>query len=185
MNTGARVAPPALAREARSSHDGRCLALPTIVPGEEYESMKLTSPAFDDGQLIPVRYTCDGDNVSPELHWIDVPEGTAELALTCQDPDAPRGTFTHWVVWHLDPQSKGLPTGEVPAGASQGLNDFGHVGYDGPCPPPGHGTHHYHFVLHATATAIALPEGATIAELHLALRDAVLTRAELVGTYAR
>jgi Raf kinase inhibitor-like YbhB/YbcL family protein len=147
--------------------------------------VKLVSPAFADGQPIPARYTCDGENVSPELWWSDVPSGTHSLALTCQDPDAPRGTFTHWVIWNLDPALERLPSGEVPPGALQGRNDFGHVGYGGPCPPPGHGPHHYHFTLYAVPELIPLPEGATITQLRAALGSGVLDEAELVGIYER
>jgi Raf kinase inhibitor-like YbhB/YbcL family protein len=147
--------------------------------------MKLVSPAFVDGQPIPPRYTCDGENVSPELHWSDVPDAAGTLALSCQDPDAPRGTFTHWVLWNLDPDKGELLTGEVPAGARQGRNDFGHLGYDGPCPPPGHGTHHYRFLLYAVMAEISLPDGATIADLSSAISGSVLAEAHLVGTYRR
>jgi Raf kinase inhibitor-like YbhB/YbcL family protein len=114
-----------------------------------------------------------------------VPEGTLSLALTCEDPDAPRGTFTHWVIWNLDPTTGGIPAGEVPTGARQGRNDFGHVGYGGPCPPPGHGPHRYYFILYAVGREIALPEGATIAQLRTALRGVTLAEAELLGTYER
>jgi Raf kinase inhibitor-like YbhB/YbcL family protein len=147
--------------------------------------MELTSPAFADGQPIPRRYTCDGDNVSPELRWSNVPDGTADLALTCQDPDAPTGTFAHWLVWNIEPLTAGLLAGHVPPGARQGRNDFGNIGYDGPCPPPGHGVHHYHFILHAATQPVSLSEGATIERLLAALATSVLARAELVGTYAR
>jgi Raf kinase inhibitor-like YbhB/YbcL family protein len=147
--------------------------------------MKLVSPAFADGDPIPRRHTCDGDNVSPELQWSDVPDDAVTLALTCQDPDAPRGTFTHWLLWDLDHKDGRLLAGEVPAGARLGRNDFGRLGYDGPCPPPGHGTHHYHFVLEAIGRAIDLPDGATVAELHEALSGSVRAWAELVGTYQR
>jgi hypothetical protein len=147
--------------------------------------MKLTSPAFADGQPIPARYACDGENVSPELRWSDVPDGTLSLALRCEDPDAPRGTFTHWVLWNLDPTEGGIPAGEVPTGARQGRNDFGQVGYGGPCPPRGHGTHHYHFTLYAVPKEIGLPEGATITQLRDALRGVTLADAELVGTHER
>jgi Raf kinase inhibitor-like YbhB/YbcL family protein len=147
--------------------------------------VKLASPAFADGQAIPARYTCDGENVSPELQWSDVPAGTLSLALTCEDPDAPGGTFTHWVIWNLDPALDGLRSGEVPPGALQGRNDFGHIGYGGPCPPPGHGRHHYHFTLYALSRRTPLSEGATITELRNALGSHVLDEAELVGTYER
>ena len=147
--------------------------------------MKLTSPAFADGQPIPARYTCDGDDVSPELRWSDLSDGTLSLALTCEDPDAPRGTFTHWVAWNLDPTTGGMPAGEIPPGVRQGRNDFGRVGYGGPCPPPGHGVHHYHFTLYALAKEIGLLQGATITQLRGALRGVTLADAELVGTYER
>jgi Raf kinase inhibitor-like YbhB/YbcL family protein len=147
--------------------------------------MKLWSPAFSDGAAIPPRYTCDGDDVSPELSWSDVPHDTVSLALTCVDPDAPRGTFTHWLIWNLDPAGEAIGAGEIPIGARQGRNDFGTVGYRGPCPPPGHGTHHYHFTLHAFARQIALPEGATISAFREAAEGVTIAPAELVGTYQR
>jgi Raf kinase inhibitor-like YbhB/YbcL family protein len=147
--------------------------------------LKLSSPAFDNGEPIPARYTCDGENVSPELQWSDMPAGTVSLALTCQDPDAPRGVFTHWLMWDLAPEREGLEAGEVPPEAKQGVNDFGNVGYDGPCPPPGHGVHHYRFVLYAVSRRLVLLDGATIAELRAPLEGATLARSELVGTYER
>jgi Raf kinase inhibitor-like YbhB/YbcL family protein len=147
--------------------------------------VKLTSPAFADGAPIPARYTCDGENVSPELHWSDVPDDTSSLALTCEDPDAPRGTFTHWVIWNLEPTEGRIPAGDVPKGARQGRNDFGQLGYGGPCPPPGHGVHRYVFTLYAVSTEIGLPEGATIVEVRDALRDVTLADAQLLGTYER
>lgn len=147
--------------------------------------MELTSPAFADGQPIPPRYTCDGANLSPELEWSGVPPETVSLALTCVDPDAPTGTFTHWLVWNIDPTLDGLPAGEVPPTARQGRNDFGNVGYGGPCPPRGHGPHRYVFTLHAASTEIPLPQGATIVQLAAALADVTLARAVLVGLYER
>ena len=147
--------------------------------------MKLTSPAFGDGAPIPARYTCDGEDVSPELRWSGLPDGTVSLALTCQDPDAPRGTFTHWVIWNLDPTEGGIPAGDVPKGARQGRNDFGQIGYGGPCPPPGHGVHRYFFTLYAVSTELGLPEGATIVAFHNVLRDVTLADAQLLGTYER
>lgn len=147
--------------------------------------MNLHSPAFADGERIPSRYTCDGVNVAPELRWSELPRGTMSLALTCEDPDAPRGTFTHWVAWNLDPATGGIGEGEVPPGMRQGRNDFGAVGYGGPCPPRGHGIHHYRFTLYALSTPIELSEGATIDELRRAIAGVTLARAELTGVYAR
>jgi Raf kinase inhibitor-like YbhB/YbcL family protein len=130
--------------------------------------MLLRSPAFVDGQPIPTRYTCDGENVSPELQWSDIDPETVSLALTCEDPDAPGRTFTHWLIWDLSPSKGGLGAGEVPKSARQGRNDFGAIGYGGPCPPPGHGIHHYHFRLYALSAPVPVSEGATIAELRRA-----------------
>ena len=147
--------------------------------------MKLTSTAFTDQGRIPERFTCEGQDISPPLEWSEVPEGSVMLALTCEDPDAPRGTFVHWVLWGLEPSKGGLASGEVGPDAGQGSNDFGRRGYGGPCPPPGHGTHHYHFTLYALRDSISLPDGATIAELRQAMKGNVLEEAVLVGTYER
>jgi Raf kinase inhibitor-like YbhB/YbcL family protein len=147
--------------------------------------MKLSSPAFTDGQPIPARYTCDGENVSPELRWSDVLQAAVSLALTCEDPDAPRGNFTHWLVWDLSPATDGIDAGEVPKGARQGRNDFGTFGYGGPCPPPGNGVHHYHFRLYALWGQVPLPDGSTIAQLYRAMTPMTLASAELVGIYER
>jgi hypothetical protein len=97
----------------------------------------LTSPAFSDGEAIPPRYTCEGANLSPPLSWSGLPEGTRSLALIMDDPDAPVGTFTHWLAWGIDPEVGGLAAGE--RAPVEGRNDFGVTGYGGPCPPPGHG----------------------------------------------
>ena len=145
--------------------------------------MKLTSPAFGDGPPIPARYTCDGENVSPELRWSDVPDDTSSLALTCEDPDAPRGTFTHWVIWNLDPTEGGIPAGDVPKGARQGRNDFGHVGYGGPCPPIGN--HRYFFKLYALDTVLPDLKRPTKAKLEEAMRGHIIATAELIGLYQK
>ena len=147
--------------------------------------MKLTSPEFTDQARVPGRFTCEGENISPPLDWSDVPDGAAELALTCEDPDAPGGTFAHWVLWGLHPTTSGLRANTAPPGVHAGRNGFGRFGYDGPCPPPGHGTHHYYFQLSAWDAPIDLPEGASIDELHQAARGRILDEATLVGTYQR
>jgi Raf kinase inhibitor-like YbhB/YbcL family protein len=156
------------------------------VPGKfGKEMMQLTSPDFPAQQRIPARHTCDDENLSPSLDWRDLPEATAELALTCEDPDAPRGTFVHWVVWGLDPSMTGVPAGAIPAGARQGRNDFGEVGWGGPCPPRGHGTHHYHFTLYALSQRLDLRDRASLGELRAAMRGTILAEATLIGTYER
>jgi Raf kinase inhibitor-like YbhB/YbcL family protein len=143
----------------------------------------LESSAFEHAQPIPNRYTCDGDDVSPPLGWANVPEEVRSLALLVDDPDAPRGVFTHWVAWGLDPGTGGLGEGEEAPG--EGRNDFGTVGYRGPCPPPGHGRHRYAFRLYALDRDLDLDPGAGKPELEQAIEGHVLTTAELVGTYER
>lgn len=147
--------------------------------------MRLRSPHFSNQGRIPHRFTCDGEDVSPALEWDDVPEGTAQLALTCEDPDAPRKPFVHWAIWGIAPDVKGLASGETPEGTSQGASDAGVNGYSGPCPPPGHGAHRYHFTLYALREPISLQQGASIEALRRAMEDKVLAQATLVGTYGR
>jgi Raf kinase inhibitor-like YbhB/YbcL family protein len=150
----------------------------------------LESPAFAEGQAIPARYTCDGENISPPLEWSGAPAGTQSFVLIVEDPDAPSGVFRHWAVYNLPPERISLPEG-AGRGAhaeplSQGINDFGHARYDGPCPPPGHGTHHYHFRLAAldTPRLIVTPK-ARVADIWRAAEPHIIAEAELVGTYAR
>jgi Raf kinase inhibitor-like YbhB/YbcL family protein len=143
----------------------------------------LESTAFGHAQPIPDRYTCDGEDLSPALRWTDAPEEARSLALVVDDPDAPSGVFTHWVAWGLDPGGGGLAEGE--AAPSEGKNDFGTVGYGGPCPPPGHGRHRYVFRLYALDSELDLESGAGKADLERAIEGHVLTTAELVGTYER
>lgn len=145
--------------------------------------LTLSSTAFTEGEPIPRRHTCEGDDLSPPLRWEEVPEGTASLALICDDPDAPVGTFVHWVAWGLDPASDGLD--EATAAPAEGLNDFGTAGYRGPCPPPGHGPHRYFFRLYAVDGELDLEDGASREELDRAIEGRVLASAELVGTYER
>jgi Raf kinase inhibitor-like YbhB/YbcL family protein len=143
----------------------------------------LESSAFEHAQPIPNRYTCDGDDVSPPLGWANVPEEARSLALLVDDSDAPRGVFTHWVAWGLDPGTGGLGEGE--AGPGEGRNDFGTAGYRGPCPPPGPGPHRYVFRLYALDRNLELDPGAGKPELERAIEGHVLTTAELIGTYER
>jgi len=144
----------------------------------------LTSPAFRDGQAIPEQYTADGRNVPPPLAWGDPPAGTRAFALVCEDPDAPRGTFTHWVVANLPAETRELGGAALPGGATQGANDFGQVGYGGPAPPPGK-PHHYVFRLLALDRPLDLPAGATKDQVRQAAKGHVLAEGRLVGTYGR
>jgi len=143
----------------------------------------LESSAFGHAQAIPNRYTCDGEDLSPPLRWANVPDEARSLTLLVDDPDAPSGVFTHWVAWGLDPGAGGLGAGE--AAPSEGRNDFGTVGYRGPCPPPGHGRHRYVFRLYALERDLELDSSAGKSDLEQAMAGHVLTTAELVGTYGR
>lgn len=147
--------------------------------------MEMSSPDFEQNGQIPSLCGCDGEDLSPELHWCDLPRSTRELATTCEDPDAPSRAFTHWVVWGLEPNVASLAVGDVPSEARQGLNDFDRIGYGVPCPPAGHGPHRYHFTLLALSEPMDLPAGSTIAELRTAMAGHILDEAELFGTYAR
>jgi hypothetical protein len=153
-------------------------------------AMWLISPAFSAGDPIPMKYTCDGEDVSPPLAAGDVPPGTQSFALLCEDPDHPVHTWTHWLLYNLPTTTHKLPEG-VPrapvtdSGAEQGVNDHGHLGYNGPCPPPGHGPHRYFFRLYALDTVLGLEPGATKAELLAAMEDHVLGEGILMGTYER
>jgi Raf kinase inhibitor-like YbhB/YbcL family protein len=144
--------------------------------------MELTSSAFGNGESIPRRHTCEGEDLSPPLSWSGVPEAARSLALIVDDPDAPSGTFTHWLAWGIDPAAGGLREGE--AAPLEGRNDFGETGYRGPCPPPGHGPHRYFFRLHALEEDPELEPGAGKDELERAVAGAAEV-AELIGTYER
>ena len=157
--------------------------------------MRLTSSVFDDDSRIPKRHTVDGTDVSPPLAWSDVPDGTAELALVVDDPDAPRAEpWVHWLLYGIPADCRALDEGlprrerlDEPAGARQGRNSFSsnNLGYRGPAPPRGHGTHHYHFRLHALDRTLDVPPGADREKLEAALEGHVLATAELTGTYER
>ena len=152
-------------------------------------TIQLSSTAFDEGQTIPKQHTGDGRNSSPPLRWQDAPAGTASWALICEDPDAPRGTFTHWVLYNLPATARELSEGVPPDttladGALQGVNDFGKVGYGGPAPPRGK-PHRYLFKLFALARPLDLPPGATKAQVLTAMKGQVLGEGLLMGTYAR
>jgi Raf kinase inhibitor-like YbhB/YbcL family protein len=145
--------------------------------------LKLTSPAFTMNGLIPSRYACDGDDVNPPLLIENLPLGTQSFALILDDPDAPGGTWVHWVVWNISPATKEIAENSLPPNALQGMNDFRQHAYGGPCPPIG--THRYFFKLYALDTKITLGTGAIKAALESAMQGHVLAKAELVGRYAR
>lgn len=151
-------------------------------------SLNVKSRAFRDGQTIPEAYTCDGDDISPPLEWKNVPDETRSLALISDDPDAPVGTWVHWVIYNIPPDSEGLKE-NIPAvekldnGATQGRNDFGRTGYGGPCPPGG--THRYYFRLYALDVDTGFEPGLTKSELLKKIRGHIIDEAELMGQYSR
>jgi hypothetical protein len=143
----------------------------------------LTSPDFSEGASIPSRFTCQGDDTIPTLLISGIPAEAKSLALICEDPDAPSGTFTHWLIWNIPPGTKKLDAGALPTGATQGTNQFGNVGYNGPCPPSG--THRYYFRLSALDTPLNLPSGSAREDLDAALKGHVLATATLMGRYSK
>ncbi|MBN2212584.1 MAG: YbhB/YbcL family Raf kinase inhibitor-like protein [Sedimentisphaerales bacterium] len=157
--------------------------------------MKLQSSAFAPGAPIPQKYTGEGTDVSIPLTWSGVPDGTVELALICDDPDAPRPQpWVHWVIYNIPPTTTSLPESiprqselAEPQGALQGVNSWteDNVGYRGPTPPPGHGVHHYHFRFYALDTALQAEPGLSKDELLAAMEGHIIAQAELVGTYQR
>jgi Raf kinase inhibitor-like YbhB/YbcL family protein len=147
-------------------------------------AIQLSSPAFRSGESIPLDYTADGRNVSPPLQWTPPPLGTQSLALVCEDPDAPRGTFTHWVVFNMPADADGLVEAALPSGAMQGLNSFGEASYGGPAPPPGK-PHHYHFRLYALDSPVPLIGEVAAPGLKSAMEGHILGEADLVGLYQR
>lgn len=152
--------------------------------------LMLASPAIPPGSEIPTQYTCDGADISPPLSWSGAPEGTRSLVLVVEDPDAPSGTFRHWVVFDIPPAARGLDAGysanRPAAGLHEAHNDFGKGGYGGPCPPPGHGTHHYHFRLLAISRpTLDLRAAASALDVLKAAQPYVIQQAEFVATFHR
>ncbi|MFF4231856.1 YbhB/YbcL family Raf kinase inhibitor-like protein [Streptomyces sp. NPDC001820] len=147
--------------------------------------IELTSAAFSDHEAIPRRHTGEGDDISPPLAWSGVPDGTEELVLLCEDPDAPRGTFLHWLVTGIAPDSSGVEEGEAPPGGREWPNGFGRVGWSGPMPPPGHGPHRYFFRLLAVSEPLTLHGQVSSDSVHQALNGRKLAEGTLVGTYQR
>lgn len=153
-------------------------------------ALELFSPAFMPGEEIPKRYTCDGENLSPPLNWRGAPANTRSFVLVCHDPDAPSGLFHHWAAYDIPREWMGLVEGHGPetlaAGFRQAINDFDRPGYSGPCPPRGHGLHHYHFRLMALQTShLDVAPSARCAEVERMAEPEILEETELVGVYSR
>jgi Raf kinase inhibitor-like YbhB/YbcL family protein len=151
-------------------------------------AIRVTSPAFEEGGMIPSKYTADGLNVSPPLEWAGVPDGTKSIALISDDPDAPVGTWVHWVMWNIPPEISGLPENVPPDrslsdGSKQGITDFRSPGYGGPAPPSG--THRYYFKIYALDMKLDLPDSSTKADLLKAMKGRILAEGQLMGKYKR
>jgi Raf kinase inhibitor-like YbhB/YbcL family protein len=153
--------------------------------------IQVLSTVFDDGGPIPPKYSCEGSNISPPLNWdlsqLPIPNG-GSMAIICDDPDAPGGTWIHWVIFNLPPETRSLPEMVMPReqlenGAKQGANSWGNIGYSGPCPPSG--THRYYFKVYVLDIKLDLPAGTTKGELLKAMEGHVLDEGQLMGTYTR
>lgn len=149
----------------------------------EQKFMKLSSLVFQNNGYIPVKYTCDGENVNPPLEISGVPAGARSLVLIMDDPDAPRGTWVHWTLWNINPETKEIKENLLPSGAVEGLTSFGRPGYGGPCPPSG--THRYFFKLYALDTILNLNPEADKKLLEKAMEGHILDYAEIIGLYKR
>ena len=152
-------------------------------------SLTISSSAFKEGERIPDKYTCEGEDISPQLSWSDAPEGTKSFTLICDDPDAPMGTWDHWLIYNIPADSEGLseavPTDEsLTDGSKQGLNSWEKKSYGGPCPPPGD-PHRYFFKLYALDTMLTLTGDADKSTLENAMHEHILAEAQLMGTFSR
>lgn len=146
--------------------------------------MEITSPAFEIDGIIPKRYTCDGDNVSPPLDFFEIPTGTQDLVLIVEDVDAPLGAFVHWVIWNINPSFDGIGEGNVTAGSVEGVNSAGQRHYSGPCPPGGE-THRYFFRLYALSDKLDLPGSFKIDKVRDEMGGKVIDQAEIMAFYGR
>jgi len=147
------------------------------------ENMKITSSAFEAYQLVPAKYTCDGEDINPSLVIEGVPAKAKSLVLIMDDPDSPSKVWVHWLVWNIDIQTKEIKENSVPAGAVLGMTDFGRSGYGGPC--PGSGTHRYSFRIYALDNVLVLEKGAGKSALEKVMTGHILAQAELIGRYGR
>jgi Raf kinase inhibitor-like YbhB/YbcL family protein len=171
---------------------GFCLLVVSHASGQtkggQDMAIKVTSTAFSEGQMIPKQYTCDGEDISPPITWSGVPDGAKSIALICDDPDAPMGTWVHWVLFNVSPKTEGLAEGvssskTLENGGNHGTNDFRKFGYGGPCPPGG--THRYYFKVYALDTLLDLDPGITKADLVKAMKGHILAEGQLMGRYKR
>lgn len=179
----------ACAPSVTATTEAPAVANPTVIPtATEISSFQLTSDAFANNESIPEVYSCDGKNISPALTWNEPPTGTQSFALIMDDPDAPGGTWVHWVLFNIPASARSLPeafspVAILPDGSTSGISSFGRMGYGGPCPPSG--THHYFFKLYALDEKLSISVGADKGELEKAMTGHILAQSELVGTYGK
>lgn len=145
--------------------------------------MEIKSSAFQHNKNIPSKYTCDGRNINPPLQFSDIPENSKSLVLISDDPDAPMGTWVHWIIWNIDPKTTEIAEDSVPGGVIEGTTSFGETGYGGPCPPSG--VHRYFFKLYALDIKLDLPSSAKKEDLEKAMQNHILASAEIIGLYTR
>lgn len=145
--------------------------------------MQIKSEAFQDNGYLSAEFSCEGANSRPPLEVIDLPKGTQSIAIIVDDPDAPSGLFTHWIIWNIPATKSQLEKGQLPQGAIEGKNDFQNIGYGGPCPP--HGEHRYNFEAYALDSTLDLPQGASYQELEAAMKGHVLETSSIVGRYRK
>lgn len=184
LRKASALALAALASCSASNHASDEANGGAAVENATLSKLTLTSEAFKDGQTIPAQFTCDGANQSPSLRWGEPPASTKSFALVIDDPDAPTGTFRHWGVFDIPASARSIGGGQ--RAGTEVNNDFGKPGYDGPCPPKGHGPHHYHFKLFALDTdRLGLSADAKVADIENAARQHAVAEGQLIGTYER
>lgn len=162
----------------------------TVLGDSAMESLMISSKNFTEGQRLPVDFTCDGKDHSPQLSWDNVPSGVKSFSIICDDPDAPSKTWVHWIVFNIPSSVNEVPEGVLKSdlnvmGALLGRNDFKRLEWGGACPPKGHGVHHYNFTVYALDTTLDLLEGASRAEIDQAMEGHIVTSGKLLGTYSR
>jgi hypothetical protein len=151
--------------------------------GDKMIALTITSPAFEQNGLIPKQHTCDGKDINPPIMIEGIPQAAKSLALVVNDPDAPGGTWVHWVLWNIDPKTKSIKENAVPTGAVQGKNDFRKNSYGGPCPPSG--THRYFFKAYALNTMLTISQGSAKGDLEKAMKGHILAEGQIIGLYKR
>ncbi len=161
-----------------------------VIMASSVHAFKISSPDFNLNAAIPKEFTCEGANKMPRLEWQGAPAHTNSLVLICDDPDAPAGTWVHWVVYNIPAAKKDLSyitdrTEKLSDGTMQGSNSWPHVGFDGPCPPIGHGVHHYHFKLYALDAILKIKPSATKEEVEVGMKNHILAHTQIVGLYER